>query len=86
MYALRKTSQVIRVEESRFIQGNQYLLRFCHAPLTLSAALSCSLGTLMKVGDFVATERAICMVCEKPANQSCVRCKVRYCSRVRVKV
>jgi len=36
----------------------------------------------MKIGDFVATERAICVVCQKPANHSCVRCKVRYCSKV----
>ena len=48
----------------------------------MSAALPCSLQTLMKIGDFVATERAVCAVCQKPANHSCVRCKLRYCSKV----
>ena len=50
---------------------------------TYFAALPCSLQKLMEVGEFVAAGHTTCNACDKPAVQSCGRCRgVKYCNKV----
>ena len=85
MYAFQKTfldgTEGIRVEDIECIQGDSlspFFLEFAYF-----IALPCPLQKLLDVGEFVATERATCKACDKPAGQFCARCGgVKYCSKV----
>ena len=78
MYAFQKVfldgTTGVRVEEGNCIQGTFFIF-------DLILAIPCSLQTLLNVGNSVAVSD-ICKVCDKPASQSCVNCRTKYCSRV----
>ena len=79
MYAEQKVfmdgQQGIRCEDSEHIQG---IIIFS----LLTLVLPCSLSTLMAISAAVASDGSNCKTCGKPANNSCARCKTKYCSKV----